>query len=45
MRFVNATKPDATLYVVVSLLYCRDDVPMEAPKAGIYGWYSDVPKW
>lgn len=42
---LKATKPDATLYVVVSLLYCRDDVPMEAPKAGIYGWYSDVPKW
>lgn len=23
----------------------RDDVPMETPNAGIYGWYSAVPGW
>ena len=26
-------------------LSCRADVAMDAPKAGIVGWYSDVPCW
>ncbi len=42
---LKATNPDATLLSLFSCFIRRADVPMEAPKAGIYGWYCEVPKW
>lgn len=42
---LKATNPDATLLSLFSCFIRRTDVPMEVPKAGIYGWYCEVPKW
>lgn len=42
---LKATNPNATLYPLVSVLIRSADVEMDAPKAGVYGWYCDVPGW
>lgn len=42
---LKAENPNATLFSFLCSLISRDDVPMETPNAGIYGWYSAVPGW
>ena len=36
---------NATLLSLNSNVIHRADVEMDAPKAGVYGWYCDVPGW
>lgn len=42
---LKATNPNATLFSLNSNVIHRADVEMDAPKAGVYGWYCDVPGW
>ena len=42
---LKAENPNATMYELSFFFTLRDDVPLEAPNAGIYGWYSAVPGW
>ena len=42
---LKATNPNATLLSLNSNVIHRADVEMDAPKAGVNGWYCDVPGW
>ena len=43
---LKAENPNATLYgCFLSYFMNRDDIPMDTPNAGIYGWYSAVHGW
>ena len=42
---LKATNPNATLLFLFPSITCRADVEMDAPKAGVYGWYCDIPGW
>ena len=42
---LKATNPNATLFLLDLSLTHSADVEMDAPKAGVNGWYCDVPGW